>query len=132
MAVEATATPEPATPPVPATSEPAVEPGDQKKFGIVVPKEMHEALQKVADEEGVSVSEVCRRALDAELKDNPTRTKKRLATQLRTLADSLDSAIKAGHVKNAEDKVTKLRELADRLETGKEEESGAPNSGLRF
>jgi hypothetical protein len=34
-----------------------------KKFGISVPSDMHAALQQLAEEEGTSVSEVCRRAL---------------------------------------------------------------------
>jgi hypothetical protein len=131
MAVEATPVTEPVVTPE-RTPEPVVEAtGDQKKFGIVVPAEMHASLQRVAEEEGVSVSEVCRRALDAELKDNPTRTRKRLAQQVRMLADSLDAAIKAGHVKSAEDDLTQLRELADRLEKG-EEGSGESSGGLRF
>lgn len=94
--------------------------GPVQKFGISLPEDVHAALKRVAEEEGTSVSDVCRRAITEALKDNPDRLRKRIAHNAVTLADEIEAAEKAGHVEETKTICRDLREFSKRIEKGME------------
>ncbi len=109
----------PAPTPGAAPPAPAVEAAAEKKFGISVSHDLHASLQKLAAEEGVSVSEVCRRAISEALEDNPDRIRKRLARECVALAESLEAAEKAGHIRGVGKLAEQLRAISASVAEGK-------------